>query len=646
MEKELKKRFEEIYSKEWEIPGNLQEHYQILSCLKYTKERQVYLIEERDGSQKKILKCGKSTQAELLKEEYRYLQEMSASFFPKVDFQGEEKGFFYFVREYIEGKTLYELINEKETLEEQEAAKIILEIGKMIHTLHFHTPKIIYRDMKPQNIVKKRDGSFCCIDFDSIRVYKEKGEKDTICLGTRGVASPEQYGFMQTDERTDIYGLGMLLLYLVTGDYKKEGEVFKKLSPKMNRIIEKATQFNPKHRYQQVKELEKALKSFLRRKKKVSITFSKERFLIMLFLCMGCIVLGIFIGLKLGGEQREIDKSQQIEVENNQRIEFNSPLVEEAVRMSLNRPEGEILQKDLEQISSLYICGEKTFTSWDAHLDYHSHYFFELKNTNAISAELLSEDLSHFHNLTTLVIDGQGLQELPKYSPDSLERISLSENEISDISSLENQGNLKYLSLEKNPIRDLEPLQELSQLEFVNVSQTNISELSGISGSDLKELQCIETGIDNGTILEYFPNLEILYVSNADEEMVQDILKLSSLQGLGLIDSQVYSLEDFSVLPKLTGLELSGCKTLTSLKGAEKLKNITYLGVGNTGITQVPEAFYMEKLEELELTNNQIMDYSPLENCKRLRILFMDGDSLERVSLQFPEKKFEIISVN
>lgn len=645
MEKDLRKQFEEIYDKKWEIPENLIEDYFVLSCLKFSKHRQVYLLEEKTTRQKKILKCGRKNQAQLLREEYELLKKIHSSFFPEAEDFGEENGTFYFLREYIEGKTLYELVNQKEFLSEEESASILLEICKIVQELHTQKPAIIYRDMKPQNLVLKKDGSFCCIDLDSARIYKENEGQDTVCLGTRGVASPEQYGFMQTDERTDIYGLGMLLLYLATGDYQKDGELFYYLSPKMRKIIEKATQFNPSHRYQSIKELQKSLLLFLKESRKASYGNSRKAVFWGIFLGIACLVLGIFLGIELGDRQEE-SKVKTEDLENGKTIEFHSPLVEEAVRVSLNRPKGDIFEKDLERITSLFICGEKTFTSWDSHLDYHSHYFFEIENPNPISSELLIEDISHFQNLTTLVVDGQNLKEMPDLSEMQLRKLSLCENEIADISSLASQTKLEYLCLEKNPVRELYALENLNQLEFVSVSQTLVSDISSIPGEKLTELHCVDTGIENEKVLENFPNLTILHISNANKEMIQQILKMPTLQGLGLLNSQVTSLEDFSVLPELTGLELNGCGDLTSLEGVEELENITHLGLGNTGITQIPEDFYMGKLEEIEFTNTQIVDYSALSNCKRLRILYMDGDSIERIAAQFSEKSFEIIAVN
>lgn len=83
---------------------------------------------------------------------------------------------------------------------------------------YLHERNYVYRDMKPGNILLRPDGRLALIDFGTMRVYKPGKAGDTVCLGTRGYAAPEQFGGMgQTDARTDIYGLGATLYYLATG---------------------------------------------------------------------------------------------------------------------------------------------------------------------------------------------------------------------------------------------------------------------------------------------------------------------------------------------------------------------------------------------------------------------------------------------
>lgn len=130
--------------------------------------------------------------------------------------------------------------------------------------LHTRTPAIIYRDMKPANVMLRPNGSITLIDFGIAREFKETNLADTTCLGTRGYAAPEQFGGMgQTDARTDIYCLGVTLYNLVTNlnpaespyEIKPIREVDSKLSKGLEYVIEKATIRDPELRYQSIAEM-------------------------------------------------------------------------------------------------------------------------------------------------------------------------------------------------------------------------------------------------------------------------------------------------------------------------------------------------------------------------------------------------------
>lgn len=141
--------------------------------------------------------------------------------------------------------------------------------------LHEGLPQpIIHRDLKPSNIVVGREG-VCLIDLGIARTYKAGARRDTEFLGTREFAPPEQFGFGQTDVRTDVYALGMLLRSMVAGvesDVAKRRDVRPEgVGVKLWKVILKATSFDPKDRYGSVRELKAAAISALQRDAKVGI---------------------------------------------------------------------------------------------------------------------------------------------------------------------------------------------------------------------------------------------------------------------------------------------------------------------------------------------------------------------------------------
>ena len=118
-----------------------------------------------------------------------------------------------------------------------------------------HSNEIIHRDIKPENIIVTQEGDVKLIDFDISRIGNNNAKKDTVILGTTGFAAPEQYGIAQTDERSDIYSIGILINVMLTGDHPSK----KMCKGKWQKIVNKCTKINPDERYQSVKELMKLI---------------------------------------------------------------------------------------------------------------------------------------------------------------------------------------------------------------------------------------------------------------------------------------------------------------------------------------------------------------------------------------------------
>ena len=130
---------------------------------------------------------------------------------------------FLIVMDYIEGNTLETLLAEEGAQPQERVADWALQLCDVLDYLHTRRAPVIYRDLKPSNIMLKSDGSVVLIDFGTAREYKEQNTADTCCLGTNGYAAPEQFGGKgQTDARTDLYCLGTTLYHLVTGHNPSE----------------------------------------------------------------------------------------------------------------------------------------------------------------------------------------------------------------------------------------------------------------------------------------------------------------------------------------------------------------------------------------------------------------------------------------
>lgn len=175
------------------------------------------------------------------------------------------------VMDYIEGITLENILQEEGVQPQEKVVDWAIQLCDVLQYLHTRKPAIIYRDMKPSNIMLRSDGSVVLIDFGTAREFKERHVEDTTCLGTQGYAAPEQFGGMgQTDERTDIYSLGATMYRLVTGHNPSEPpyEMYPithwnpRLSTGLEGIIAKCTSKDPKSRYQSVQEVRYALEHY------------------------------------------------------------------------------------------------------------------------------------------------------------------------------------------------------------------------------------------------------------------------------------------------------------------------------------------------------------------------------------------------
>ncbi len=185
---------------------------------------------------------------------------------PRFHDQFSEGQRHFLVMEYIEGQTLENLLEENGPFPERRVLNWARQLCDVLEYLHGQRPPIIFRDMKPGNIMLSTRGRVKLIDFGIARFFRSSSSQDTQLLGTPGFAPPEQYGKAQTDERSDIYSLAMTLYQLMTNKLSEKGFGLKNVhaeNPQISlvvaRALEKATALVPEERYQDVAEFRRAL---------------------------------------------------------------------------------------------------------------------------------------------------------------------------------------------------------------------------------------------------------------------------------------------------------------------------------------------------------------------------------------------------
>ena len=178
---------------------------------------------------------------------FEYLRTHSDIHIPQIRAFWKEDERLVVIEELISGDTLEYILRNDHPTDEQKK-DYLAQICDGLSFLHHADPCIIHRDLKPSNIMVTDYGVAKIIDYDAAKTFDESETKDTIQIGTKGSAAPEQYGFGKVDERTDIYSLGILIGQMFPDD------------PEMLSVAKKASELNPKDRYKNVEQIKSKLR--------------------------------------------------------------------------------------------------------------------------------------------------------------------------------------------------------------------------------------------------------------------------------------------------------------------------------------------------------------------------------------------------
>ena len=308
-----------------EIGSLLDGKYKILNKIGQGGMSVVYLAMNEKANKQwaiKEMRKEKNKNYEIMKQslitETNLLKELKHSYLPSIADIIENDDTIIIVMDYVEGRPLSDILSEEGVIEEDKVADYAIQLCDVLDYLHSQNPPIIYRDLKPANIMLRPDGKITLIDFGTARKYNYDSVSDTTCLGTIGYAAPEQFAgetLRQTDARTDIYNLGATMYHLLTGVNPSEPpyELYpirrwdESLSNGLEKIILRATRKDPDKRFNDCKEMSYALQHFrdlddsyiVTQKKKIYL-FAASLILSFTFFSMAIVVNGM--------EKREISK--------------------------------------------------------------------------------------------------------------------------------------------------------------------------------------------------------------------------------------------------------------------------------------------------------------------------------------------------
>lgn len=229
------------------LVDKINNEYDSVKLLKENEKSSVHIVKNRKSGERFVFKKTTGSGSAV----YKNLMQISCKNLPKVvaaESDGEKTAV---LEEYIFGDSLFEVLKGG-LLSEKEATDLTCQLCKALSILHKRG--MIHRDIKPENVLI-RGNEAVLIDFDASREVSIEKTGDTKILGTTGYASPEQYGLSQTDARSDIYSLGVMLNVMLTGEHPST----KLAEGYLGEIVEQCTMINPERRFQTAEELEKAL---------------------------------------------------------------------------------------------------------------------------------------------------------------------------------------------------------------------------------------------------------------------------------------------------------------------------------------------------------------------------------------------------
>lgn len=629
------------------LPEDMQEHWTVYECLKESEDSSTFLVKETATGILCVLKWGRNRQTEFLRNEMEIMKKMAdrkLSGIPKAYRIFEENGEVYLVREYIEGMSLAQMVLQKGGISEAEICRISRKICQTAEQFQNPDEPMIHRDIKPENIVVTPGSEVVFIDFGTMRSYKKDGSRDTFVVGTRGTAAPEQYGYTQTDQRTDVYAIGQTMLYMVSESYEMNQLSECAVSRRMKKIIEKACSFEPDKRYGDAAQLRRAVeKCQANNRKKVY----KKAGAVFGLIAAGYI-LAIFSPDGTVIENKRIETAEQSAAEEQIQAEitFREKLIEEAVRKELGLSKTDkITASMLEKVRKLRIVGkeilddEDTFWGEGHHVDGKDSSFGSVRgNITDLS------DLAQMVNLEELALCNQKIEDISGLKELPLKKLYLSKNMITDFSVLLNLIDLDTLCIMENPAENLSVIGECTGILRLNIQGMNLTDIDFLKNLSLDYLDMSNVEVENNIFepLIEMKKLDTLCMCDVNEAAAETLSQMSTLKALFMWgDSTI--LENLKPLKGMTQLETLAFSTqISSLEGIEQFPSLNFLSVSFSLVKDLSPVTGAKNLQVIDISNADIENFEPLFGHSGLTEVHCTEEQKEEIMKIDSSPDFEI----
>lgn len=648
--------------------------YHVVSCVYERTEKSCYMLEHRETDEKYLLKIRNcKDERNVLELEHQRTCELAQAFPEeyRASSYWRENETEYLLRFYIQGVDLEKYQEKNRELSVQEILHIVIGICEKTTKLHALRPPVLHRDIKPKNLIIDYRGKVHLIDFETSRNYKEDKGKDTVFFGTEGNAAPEQYGYCQTDVRTDVYGIGKVLefLYNENADCQTEQRAIYR---RMKKIIQKAIAFDPVHRYQSISELQCALEKVLKR--------ADGRYLTRKLCLIGALeaVAAIFLiftaffmtaefhkqsedaGLKkdeaqVMSEQPRTESPKEESVaedlggkatepgtkETNQILDGE---IKEVMKTVLGKEE--IAKEDYDRITKLVVFGNQIYGVDAEPRDLEDKRRHREFHTYCIKGKIKDiSELSKMKNLKVVCLCDQNITDISPLAGLPIEKLYLAGNQIADFSVVETLEQLKELSIADNPVSVLPDISKCRYLEAVTLDENTYESLEFLENSTVGSLYICDMYVkdDDFSVLGRMPNLNVLYSLNNQYSLYEELPNLSQLKKLMLWEYIGRDLSFLKSVPQIEFLAVTG-GTVISMEGIENAANLRTLCIDVTAITDISPVKALHRLTSLRIIGLAIEDYSPLFECESLRLVEADKNQEEQINSIESNHFFQILA--
>lgn len=679
--------FEKEYQEEMDklsLPLEMSGNYRIKKCLKCGKDSWTSLVEEKVTGMLCVVKCAEGTRAVLLEREASILKKLSEKCckgIPRFYTLLEEDEYVFLVREYISGKTLYEIVQENGAFSGRQTMELDSQLCALLSQLHNLDEPLIHRDIKPENIVLSDGGELVLVDFDTVRTYRKDGAQDTFVMGSKETAAPEQYGYSQTDLRTDVYAIGRTLWYLAAGGYGEEELKLAPISRKLKSIILKASSFDPSGRYESTMKLDRALRRCEADVKYWKASGIAAAMLIIAASVISWMVFGtdtvsdqgthtdaVFLSednkipeenniseendiseknnvsaendaaTKNMNQQDYVDAKEQGQERQTEPVVFKEPLIEAAVRQELGLTgEEEISKEMLDEVYEIRIVGNDILTSQNTIANangwinnYSSGASGETGSIGDIS------DLGMLKNLRVLFLGNEMIQDISPLQNMQLRQLYLAGNRISDFSAVSSMPYLEELFIGGNPVKNLDILKNCTNLRSLNIDGMDPDSLKFLEGLDFTQFSCRFMDIsskDCESLLSQ-ENMNYLVLGEVEDKIVKVVSQMKSVENL--FADWKHSVKNLTPSAGMDNLKLLDVSDgLYSLKGIEVFPNLETLSIVQSGVEDLSPILDALKLNYININGLRIQDMSPL----------LEHTSLSLVECSMEQEK-EILKLN